>query len=347
MQSIAQLRNMLVALPSRFARASDDAPAGKTDERMNFEEGFPLAYSCDPEESDSSESDASEVIEGRYLLRDDFNRFGEMSSRESMFKETGGVHTFSQDTAKAAGGYPERALLSAYDGVYLAKVESTESGNNKAFTDPETDEVVPGVIDCAVKDDDDSDPNAEERVLWRTAGWVYGVNEGLFNLELDYTRTQILPPEGGVIAADSVVIGIDVAILTGYGNSSYSVLPPTSYETHITSQQTTNPLKFTNKGHTGCLLGYIYIPWITELSNGSLLPFFKQVPCMRVTGGTGNYALSFFAKGGTQFSGMRHAYVGKEDVLNKAIYTDRFFDPYINWIAIPFKPVVRTGEEEE
>ena len=313
MKSITQLRDWIYPLPTRFAvdREANDIPATSGDDELNFVDGFPRVYSENPKGE-------SPIGIGRYLLRKDFNSFGEMSSRESVFREAGGVHTFSSDAMDQAGGYPEGAMLSAYDGEYLAKVESTESKNKKAFIDA-AGNIEPGVIDCFTTDTDDSD-DAEKRVLWHSAGWIYGQEEGMFRLYLDFTRAKILPQGGGVISEDSLVVGILVSMTALQGNDSIDALTSLEHTTNISGT-------ITNKGKCGEILGYTMLGWIEDSGVS-----FKQIPVVRATGGTGNYAMSFFAKAGSSFSGKGKANGIERDIL---------------WFAIPIKAEIRTAGEEE
>ena len=349
MRTIEELRSKLIPLPSRFAEeAEGDVAISKPegDEGgMTFEDGFPAAY---------SESPKAESPKGKYVQRNDMNRLGEIASREALFKEAGGIHTYLKKVADDASGYPRGAILNAYDGTYLGKVESTESGVRKAFADDESHEaiplVIPNVIDCPVKDDDDSQEDAlPERVLWKSVNWIYGAEEGLFHLDLDYTRAQILPREGGIIQDDSLVVGVDVAVVSVLGNYAPTAIPPLTYDTTIRSADGTENINWSikNKGHEGNVIGSLLIPWVGVSSEGGYNIKPKEIPVIKATGGTGNYALSFFAKAGTFFTGQNHIYLedGTIDLLRHPDAVDKNFDPYINWVAIPFKTTIRTLEE--
>lgn len=347
MRTIEELRSKIIPLPSRFALAADgegaiSPPRGRED-GMTFEDGFPIAYSKDPK---------GESPTGEYIQRNDMNRLGEIASREALFKEAGGVHTYLRQVSDDANGYPKGAILDAYDGIFLGKVESTESGVRKPFAEDEDSDgdiplVIPNVIDCPVKDDDDSsDDELPERVLWKSVDWIYGAEEGLFHLDLDYTRAQILPREGGVVKEDSLVVGIDVAEVSVTGSLSPTDIPPLTYDTTIKSADGTKSISWSimNKGHEGNIIGALMIPWVTVAGKGYNIRF-KEVPVITATGGTGNYALSFFAKAGTFFTGQNHIYMNGIDILRHPDATDKNFDPYINWVAIPFKKIIRTLEE--
>lgn len=348
MRTIGELRSKIIPLPSRFANAAEAAsaisqPEGSEGE-MNFEDGFPVAYSENPQ---------AESPKGKYIQRNDMNRFGEIASREALFREAGGIHTYLKKVSQDASGYPKGAVLNAYDGTFLGKVESTESGVCKAFADEERGGdgiplVIPNVIDCPVKDDDDSQGDAlPARVLWKSVDWIYGTVEGLFHLDLDYTRAQILPREGGVIQEDSMVIGMDVAVVTGIECSDPEGIPPITFDTTIRSADGSGGIawKITNKGHEGNCIGSLVIPWVGVSAEGGYIINVKKIPVIRATGGTGNYALTFFAKAGTYFSGQNHIYKGGMDILRHPDAVDKNFDPYINWVAIPFKKTIRTLEE--
>ena len=308
MKSITQLRNWIYPLPTRFAEEADNIPVASDDGKLNFTDGFPMVYSENPHGVSPT---------GRYLLRKDFNSFGEMASREALFREAGGIHTFSPNAINNTGGYPEGAMLSAYDGEYLYKVESTERNNKKAFLDDDG-AIKPGVIDCLTKYDEEGD--AEYRILWRSSGRVFGLEEEKFRLYLDFTRINILPQGGGIISEDSLVLGILIAMvgLKG-GGASIDDLTPLSHTTPMSGT-------IINKGKCGDIVGEIILPWIKE---GKL--DFKGVPILRCSGGTGNYAMSFFAKAGTSFSGKGTAMDISRDIL---------------WVAIPIKAGITTDEEE-
>jgi len=358
MRTISELRGKIAAIPSLFAAGADSGAISGSEgspDGMNFTNGFPRAYSQDP---------GSPVSDGRYIQRNDVNRFGEIASREAVFRESGGIHTFQRKVADDFSGYPKSAILSAYDGLYLDKVESTENGNKKAFAeyssaDADQEEiplVIPDVIDCPVNDDDDSssDEAFPKRVLWKSVGYVYGSAEGLFHLELDYTRARKLT-DGDVITEDSLVVGYDLTFMTavGSGSESAGLLWPMTYETRISNEDGNSVLWYiNNKGRCGSVSGYY--PYIyVALINGKVVFGFLYCPVIWSTGGTGNFALSFFAKKGTSFSGISHIYAQKidgkpvesSDMLMYKDSEDDNFDRYVNWVAIPIVPRAKERDE--
>lgn len=320
MRTLTELRRKIFAIPNVFANSSDsvsEIPLS-SDEGMNLQDGFPRSYAKDPNSTEDK---------GRYVQRNDMNRFGEIASRESVFKESGGVHTFSSEVSSKLSGYPEGALLFAFDGTFLQKVESTISENTKAFVDEETELVVPNVIDCPIQDFDDM-------VVWKSVDYIYGVSEGFFNIELDYSRAQFLPKEGGVVDVDSLVIGYDVAILTAKGNYSIDALLPMTYETNISYGEKSSNWMIKSKGKCGSVEGSYPIVWVGAEGSIGL----KDIPYIKISSGTGNYSMSFFAKGGTTFYGQNHMYQGNVDILRHPNYANDKMDPYINWVAIPITP---------
>ena len=320
MRTLEDLNKLIYPLPSLFAaqysEADDDQNISPIDGRegeMDFDGGFSEKYSQNPPD-------------GEYLQRNDFNRFGEFSTRESHFKQSGGVHTFAQQVSEDASGYPEGSVLTAYDGLYLSLVESTEAANTKAFYDETNNRIVPYVIDCPVKKDV-SDP-LPARVLWRTVNYVYGIGTGLFSLKLDYTRATPLKP-GDKITVDSFVVGDKIAYIR-YDVSSLIDQPiyPLTHTTTIANNENRLSLEnITNKGKCGFVFDY--------------LPGFNW-PCVQKQGGCGIYQLSFFAKAGSVFSGEVSMYNGKKNILANVDPQKRA----IEWTAIPIIPVVDSTTEE-
>lgn len=327
MRTLEQLRKQVLPLPSLFAKSatgSDDISA-----TLDYENGFDRSFS-------SSISGG-----GKYLLRNDFNRVGEIASRESHFKQAGGIHTFSEKVSEGFDGYPEGAMLSAYDGIAISKVESTESNNTKPFVD-DAGNIIPNVIDCPViKDDEKYDDEVYPRVLWKSVDRVYGTEEGMFSLTLDYTRAKRLS-DGDIIEEDSLVIGERVALIVVKQNVSVNAMLPMSHNTTISTGDAVYQLKqngtayITNKGKCGDAVGY-FIVYTLGGNAGAIQLKENHCPVVRVTGGTGNYHLSFFAKAGYSFSGSLHTYtVSGVDILQG--------DKTIIWTAIPIVPSVVTTE---
>lgn len=180
MKNLEVLRQQIFPIPFYFAvdaeeSDSDIAEDFDSDESdaITLSEGFKEVFSENPKMGGG----------GKYLLRADMNRIGEMSTREKLFRDSGGIHTFNQDVSDKFIGYPEKAVLSYDDGKYVKLVESQEPENTKSFLDDATSKVIDAMCQ---KDENDTIP----RFLWLTASHLYGASEGLFKIGADFTRCK-------------------------------------------------------------------------------------------------------------------------------------------------------------
>ena len=320
MRTFSDLRKYILPVPSLFAEGSTKISQETGSDGKFYTEGFPIAYSRDPNSSNES-------LKGKYLLRNDFNRFGEIATRETHFRQSGGIHTFSKKVSSYSGGYPRDSVLDAFDGEYIQKVESTESGNTKSFVNNDGI-VVRNIIDCPVRKDDETTETAK-RILWKSVGWINGIVHETIRLNLDYTKAYKVST-GSLIKKDSLLIGSFIGFIS-HQTTEISTLQPL---THITNLSASDPLcsgsiQVKNKGRYGD--AYYYMQWfIVTIVNGQMS--LKQLPCpyQSLTGGTGNYFLYFFVKGGTTFS-FRSDEVSAQN--------------NIEWMAIPYRPTVVESEE--
>lgn len=329
MKDLDELRESMTALPSLFA---EDAPAADVSQldsadgsAASFAFGFPGRFS------------AARGDGGLEILRKDMNAVGQLATGELRFKQAGGWHTYSGQIATGLLGYPERALLWAYDGSNLFPVESQEPGVQLAFAD--NDGIADfRVIGSLVKDVGEGD-EAPKRVLWKAVGRVGGLDSGQIRLKIDYTRIRLLE-DGGTVGVDSLVVGTAVNFLTIdkpelinkiqpciYGISS---APKLYHKTTITTTDgTTYEFERTNKGRYGEAFGaYPYFKPSTGTPVG--------LPVCSFTGGTGNYFFSFFAPAGTSVAAaMKSVFTSVEENIPKKV----------QWWAIPVEAEVSEDEE--
>ena len=320
MRTFTDLRKYIQDVPSLFAEGSNKVSEENGSDGKFYSEGFPIAYSRDPNASTSS-------LKGKYLLRADFNRFGEISTRETHYRQSGGIHTFVQKVSSDAGGYPKDSVLDAFDGEYIKKVESTETGNTKSFVD-DNGIVVRNVIDCPVRKNEETEDVAR-RVLWRSVGWITGIGDGIFRLEIDYTKAQKVSP-GAIIKKDSLIIGSFIGFKQ-YMTTEVSVLQPLTHTTIISASDPlcSGAVYVQNKGRYGD--AKYMESWFTVTINNGVMSLKKQLcPYCSLTGGTGNYFLYFFVKGGTTFSFQSEG-VTQED--------------NIEWMSVPYRAMVEEPEE--
>lgn len=338
MRTLEDLKAALNAIPCPFADEASDAVSefnNTTAATTNYNEGFPAAYSKDP--------NASGDAKGKYLLRNDMNAFGQMATKELFFKEAGGVHTYDAAVASKFEGYPEKAVLGAYDGEYLALVESQVLGNVRKFVDDNglTDY---GVVNCEVANSDasDSDDGKPKSVLWKTANWISGLDDSLFHIEVNYSALHKIE-DGDIIEQDSLVIGTAALFLSKPKQEDVVIWPisaanPIKHKTLISAPgQATKEIEITNKGKCGDALGSIIYINDTSLA-------FHYIPVCSFTGGTGNYFLAAFAKANTTFSttlyGGETRYGGTWDETDGTVdYFELDVKPY--WFAIPIE--IRVG----
>lgn len=325
MRTLKELKDYLTVIPKPFA--SDAAVGGVSDfvnaasDETNFDHGFPQDYSRDPNTQD-----------GKWILRSDMNALGQMASKEAFFKEAGGVHTYDEDIPKASVGYPEGAVLTSFDGEYLALVESQERANHKSFID-EDERTDYSVVNGEVKYDGE---RKNPRVLWKTVNWIGGLEDGAFRLYLNYSDAHQIN-ENTQIKQDSLVIGTYVYFVSlPKPELSGGMLPvtydidatsfPLYHETNITApnSQSEHMIATTNKGRFGDALGAgVYI-------TGNF--HFHAIPVVSYTGGTGNYYFSFFAKAGSSISTIVR--INGEVISSKKPY----------WYAIPIEAKVEGGD---
>lgn len=196
MKTLEELNALLTDLPCPFAAAgpgldfptaAGDAPA------VNYETGIPQEYARDVAGSDSEES-------GELMPRADFNRLGNLATRELFFRRCGGLHTFDKAFSDENLGYAEGSLLYLTDekARVFKPVESQEGGNDLDFA------TYPAVIDAEATKPSDG-PAAKPRILWKSVGHVYGLAEGLAHFGVDFSRRQDVA-SGASVADDSLVL---------------------------------------------------------------------------------------------------------------------------------------------
>lgn len=277
MKTIAQLQSVLSAFPCPFAAQSNPEAGDISDfplvdeedgAKTNFETGIPSKYS--PDQTSPS-----------LLPRGDFNRIGEIASRELFFRSAGGFHTFDGEFAAANNGYADKVALAYDDGKMLRLVESQEAENDLNFKN------YPAVIDALANKPSDVAGTAP-RVLWKSASRVYGVSEGLLHVGVDYSRKQIVS-SGETLAHDSfVVIG---ASFYGWGAAYGRTELDSAGQYSITVTVGTNTFVWDNKGMQGEI----------ATGNGLINPMLGPIYPGSLYGGA-NAPLAFFARQGTTIS---------------------------------------------
>ena len=191
MKTLEELNELLTDLPCPFAaeKTGMDFPTSASggNSATNYETGVPQKYS--PQEKDAS-----------LMPLKDFNRLGNLATRELFFRRCGGIHTFDEVFSEENLGYAKGALLHYVnsDAKIFKPVESQESDNDLNFV------ADPAVIDAEVRKPSDSE-SATPRVLWKSVGHVYGLAEGLAHFGVDFSRRQDLPT-GTSVAEDSLVL---------------------------------------------------------------------------------------------------------------------------------------------
>lgn len=315
MKTLDELREKIAPIPSLFAEDasdiySDDSESSDTsdDERegkIDFVGGFSSDF-------------ASKETTGKYLHRAYFNRFGEIASREIHYRESGGRHTFSDAVKTSNDGYPKDSVLDAFDGDMLTRVESTVERNPVNFCD--SDGIAQAdKIDCPVIITRSGEPTINA-VAWRTVTRLYGADEGLFSLNLDYTRAVQLT-NGSVIKEDSYIIGArDIFLVGRLAKMSFYTAASTPYGNFGSTIE--------SKGKSGDAFGYFPLIWIN--SDGSFT--IKKLPTIGRIAGSTNYFMAFFAKKGSTFTGRINNIANGGDV---------------KWTAIPISPLVISAEEAE
>ena len=191
MKTLEELNELLTDLPCPFAAEETDmdfpTSASSGNPATNYETGVPQKYS--PLDKDVS-----------LMPLKDFNRLGNLATRELFFRRCGGIHTFDEAFSGENLGYAKGALLHYInsDAKIFKPVESQESDNDLNFV------ADPAVIDAEVRKPSDSE-SATPRVLWKSVGHVYGLAEGLAHFGVDFSRRQDIP-SGAVVAEDSLVL---------------------------------------------------------------------------------------------------------------------------------------------
>ena len=206
MKTLAELNDLLADLPTPFAAEAEPAVGD-----------FPLSDIGADSESDSesySELDFAQVTYEKGVPQaftgdspslmplDDFNRLGNLATRELFFRRCGGIHTFSHPFSDENNGYAKGALLhldvSLADNKIFKAVESQEQNNDLDFASD------PSVIDARTLKPSDPE-GATPRVLWKSADRVYGLAEGLVHFSVDYSRRQDVS-SGDALEEDSLVL---------------------------------------------------------------------------------------------------------------------------------------------
>ena len=189
MKTLDELRAVLCKdIPCPFASEADavsDFPYSVSDDETNFVTGIVGKYA-------QATGDGGEL-----MPRGDFNRIGEIATRELFFRQSGAIHSFDSAYTAANGGYAEGALLLRDDGKYLLPVESTESDNDLDFTQSPSP-----VGTLANKPTDPAD--APPRVLWKPAASGHGLGFGGIDFSVDFSRRHDLS-QGETLSADSLV----------------------------------------------------------------------------------------------------------------------------------------------
>lgn len=269
MKTLEELRLKIEAIPCAFAKNAADTGDGfpvSSASETNLRDGFLPKYSA----------------AGNPIRLVDFNRLGEMATRELAFRQQGGEHTFSADAIALTGGYPKGALLLADDGTYAELVESQETGNDLNFTSSSNPAAVNGLSRLP------SDPlEAKPRVLWRSANLVYGAAEGSLRLSVDFSRRNNLSP-GEELAVDSlVVVGCAFFERDVVYSSDYKVVSVKG-TVALQKDDVTKTFSLENKGFAGMQVEELF------------LGIFFEPPYPAELCGTANYSVAFFAKAGTK-----------------------------------------------
>lgn len=268
MKTLEELRSKIEAIPCAFAKYASDVGDGfpvSSDSETNLRDGFLPKYSTP----------------GNPIRLVDFNRLGEMATRELAFRQHGGEHTFSADSMALTGGYAEGALLLADDGTYAKMVESQESDNSLDFTSSGNPAAIDGLSLLP------SDPmDAKPRVLWRSANLVYGAAEGNLRLSVDFSRRNNVSP-GETLATDSlVVVGSAYFERDVVYSSDYAVVSVKG-TVSLTRNGLTKTFSLENKGLAGMRVETLF------------LGIFFEPPYPAELCGTANYSVAFFVKAGT------------------------------------------------
>ena len=279
MKTLAELRQKIIALPCRFAEdlgnsdvdesiAAEDLGEDK-DSEVTFRYGFPIVFSQDPHDSN---------LKGKYIQRNDINRIGEIASRESLFKQAGGIHEYSESVVEKLSGYPKGSMIGYYDDTSLTRMESQESYNpNTIVTE-----------------------TLQYHKTWKPVTYIDGIDDDAFFVDLAYNEGYEFT-QSGTVKEDSFVVGV----INSWGGI------PTTTQTSCKDVGADEPniVAITNKGHSADSNGgfYIYIAHLIIVvvdGKRSVIYFVEPVymPVISSVGGTVSYSFSFFAKAGTQLS---------------------------------------------
>ena len=273
MKSIEELRAKTIPLPCAFAGSAGEGevadfptPGTDTDAYTSYQSGFPVKFATDP-------STAS----GGHILRKDMNKVGELATAELHFKEAGMKHEFQTDLLNSIVGYPLLCLFGHFDGKYIKHIESQSRDNAVNFT------ANPLCIDNYVAET----AGGEKKVFWKTVDKIYGLDEDLFRLEVDYSRVDKLQPTD-TLKEDSLIVIGDY----GYPGEGSVITPASASLTLTVGDQT---IEFDNKGRCGIKIGNVGITEGDIVIDGS-------VPYPDEMCGYGNSTVVFYAKKGTAVS---------------------------------------------
>lgn len=211
------------------------------------------------------------------VLRKDMNKVGELATAELHFKEAGMNHKFQADLLNSIVGYPLLCLFGYFDGEYLKHIESQSRDNAVNFT------ANPLCIDNYVA----ATVGGEKKIYWKTVDKIYGLDEDLFRLEVDYSRVDKLQPTD-TLKEDSLIVIGDY----GYPGEGSVITPASASLTLTVGDQT---IEFDNKGRCGIKIGNVSI---TE----SDIVIDDSVPYPEEMCGYGNSTVVFYAKKGTAVS---------------------------------------------
>ena len=173
--------------------------------------------------------------------------------------------------------YPFQCLFGHFDGKYIKHIESQSSDNAVNFT------ANPLCIDNYVA----ATVGGEKKIYWRTADKIYGLDEDLFRLEVDYSRVDKLQPTD-TLKEDSLIVIGDY----GYPGEGSVITPASASLTLTVGDQT---IEFDNKGRCGIKIGNVGITEGDIVIDGS-------VPYPDEMCGYGNSTVVFYAKKGTAVS---------------------------------------------
>lgn len=175
--------------------------------------------------------------------------------------------------------YPFQCLFGHFDGKYIKHIESQSRDNAVNFT------ANPLCIDNYVSET----AGGEKKVFWKTVDKIYGLDEDLFRLEVDYSRVDKLQPTD-TLKEDSLIVIGDY----GYPGEGSVITPASASLTLTVGDQT---IEFENKGKCG-------IKVVEEPINDPTqeVVITGNVPYPKEMCGYGNSTVVFYAKKGTAVS---------------------------------------------